>query len=162
MIFEKGYIFKISMKKFLMILAFSGSIVDAWAQKTIADSTGRIVVNKDPRIDILGRKMAEYNESLASKFHSTRGYRLMLLSTSDRARALQLRSQLLQLYPDQSIYMIFQSPFIKLKFGNFLVKKEADDYRKQINALKIVPGNIYIVPETVEVKAEKITAQQED
>ena len=58
--------------------------------------------------------------------------------------------------------MIFQSPFIKLKFGNFLVKKEADDYRKQINALKIVPGNIYIVPETVEVKAEKITAQQED
>ena len=86
----------------------------------------------------------------------------MLLSTNDRAQALQVRSQLLQLFPDQSIYMIFQSPFIKLKFGNFLDKNEAEDYRKQVTALKIVPGNIYVVPEMVEVKADKIAAQQLD
>jgi len=152
------------MKKFLLIILFHTTAASVWAQHNTADTnnTGKVVVTKDPRIETLGRKMAEYNESLASKLHSTRGYRLMILSTSDRTQALQVRSQLLQLFPDQSIYMIFQSPFIKLKFGNFLDKGEADDYRKQINALKLVPGNIYIVPETVEVKAEKILAQQED
>ncbi len=152
------------MKKIVLFILLHALVISAWAQKTTADTAdaGKIVVNKDPRIDVLGRKMAEYNESLASKLHSARGYRLMLLSTSDRAQALQVRSQLLQLFPDQSIYMIFQTPFIKLKFGNFLEKSEADDYRKQITALKIIAGNIYIVPETVEVKGDKITAQLDD
>jgi len=152
------------MKKFLLVILLNASAATLWAQQTATDTlhTGKIVVTKDPRIDILGKKMTEYNESLASKLHSTKGYRLMLLSTSDRDQAIQVRSQLLQLFPDQSIYLIFQSPFIKLKFGNFLDKNEAEDYRKQIASLKIVSGNIYIVPEMVEVKAEKILAQQEE
>ena len=106
--------------------------------------------------------MAEYNEKLASKVHTTKGYRLMLLTTNDRAQAIQVRTRLLQVFPNQSIYMVFQSPFIKLKFGNFLDRNEANDYRKQIMDLKIVPGNIYVVPEMVEAKAEKINAQQEE
>jgi len=152
------------MKKILLIILINTMVFSAWAQKTVADTnaTGKLIVTKDPRIETLGRKMAEYNESLSSKLHSARGYRLMLLSTSDRAQALQVRSQLLQLFPDQGVYMVFQSPFIKIKFGNFLDKAEATDYRKQITALKIVSGNIYIVPETVEVKGEKIIARQED
>ena len=151
------------MKKLLLISLFNLLIVSAWAQNNIADSVtlGTVMVQKDPRIETLGKKMAEYNESLASKLHNTRGYRLMLLSTNDRTQALQVRSQLLQLFPDQSIYMIFQSPYIKLKFGNFLERAEADDYRKQIIAAKIVSGNIYIVPETVEVKAEKLNQTEE-
>lgn len=133
-----------------------------FSQQTGKDSVVMVVVNKDPRIEVLGKKMAEYNESLANKLHSTKGYRLMLLSTSDRSQVLQVRSQLLQLFPEQSCYMVFQSPFIKLKFGNFLSRDEAEDYRKQLMALKIVAGNIYIVPEMVEVKAEKILAQQDN
>ena len=94
-----------SVMFFLSVAAFSQNVV-----------TGKVTVVKDPRIESLGKKMAEYNESLANKLHSTRGYRLMILSTSDRPKAIQVRSQLLQLFPDQSIYMVFQSPFIKLKF----------------------------------------------
>jgi hypothetical protein len=151
------------MKKILMGLLFITSVSRLNAQATNADTSlqGNATVTKDPRIDILGKKMAEYNESLANKLHSTRGYRLMLLSTDDRAQALQVRSQLMQLFPDQSVYMVFQSPFIKLKFGNFLERSEAEDYRKQIVAYKVVQGNIYIVPETVEVKADKINQTDE-
>ena len=151
------------MKKLLLVLLFNVFIVSVWAQNSITDSTtiGTVTLSKDPRIETLGKKMAEYNESLASKLHSTKGYRLMLLSTNDRSKALQVRSQLLQLFPDQSIYMIFQSPYIKLKFGNFLERKEADDYRKQISAAKIVSSNIYIVPEMVEVKTEKLNQTEE-
>ena len=151
------------MKKLSLILLLNVFIVSARAQSSTSDSTamGTVTVSKDPRIETLGKKMAEYNESLANKLHSTRGYRLMILSTSDRSLALQVRSQLLQLFPDQSIYMIFQSPYIKLKFGNFLERKEAEDYRKQINAAKIVSSNIYVVPEMVEVKAEKLNQTEE-
>lgn len=146
------------MKKFLLILFINLLVNPSWAQNTITDSlvAGKVTVNKDPRIEILGKKMAEYNESLAYKLHSTRGFRLMILSTNDRAKAIQVRAQLLQLFPDQSIYMVFQSPFIKLKFGNFLERAEAEDYRKQIIASKIISGNIYIVSEMVDVKAEKL------
>jgi hypothetical protein len=151
------------MKKIPLILLLNVFMVSAWAQQKNTDSVtiGTVTVIKDPRIEILGKKMAEYNESLAGKLRSTKGYRLMVLSTNDRTQALQVRSQLLQLFPDQSIYMVFQSPYIKLKFGNFLEKGEADDYRKQIIAVKIVTGNIYIVPEMVEVKADKLNQAEE-
>jgi hypothetical protein len=144
------------MKKICMLVFVNFFIATLWAQPKVPDSIGVVTVNKDPRIDILGKKMAEYNESLASKLHSTKGYRLMLLSTDDRAKALQVRTQLLQYFPEQEVYMVFQSPFIKIKFGNFLDKNEAEDYRKQIISTQIVTGNIYVVPEMVEVKAEKI------
>ncbi len=128
-----------------------------WAQNTNPDSvvTGTVTVSKDPRIETLGRKMTEYNESLAKKNRSTRGYRLMLLTTNDRLKALKVRTQLLQRFPDQSIYMVFQSPFIKLKMGNFQDRGEATDIRRQVMAAKIITGNIYIIPELIEVKAEK-------
>ncbi len=150
------------MKHPILILASCLAIASANAQQSDSDTTGNVVITKDPRIDILGKKMAEYNEKLAGKVHTTKGYRLMLLTTNDRAQAIQVRTRLLQLFPNQSIYMVFQSPFIKLKFGNFLDKGEANDFRKQIMDLKIVPGNIYVVPEMVEAKAEKINAQQEE
>jgi SPOR domain len=149
------------MKKSILFLLLVNLASIGFGQHNTSDSTNQVIVNKDPRIDILGKKMAEYNESLASKMHSTRGYRLMLLSTNDRAKALQVRSQLLQYFPDQEVYMVFQSPFIKIKFGNFLERSEADDYRKQIVATDIIKGNIYIVPEMVEATAERINQSQE-
>ena len=129
----------------------------ARAQMAANDSLirGTVTVTKDERIDLLGKKMLEYNESLANKIHLVKGYRQMLLSTTDRSQALQVRSQLIQLFPEQSVYMTFQSPYIKLKFGNFLEKEEAEDMRKDIMAARIVPGNIYLVPEMVESKPDK-------
>lgn len=127
------------------------------AQQNHADSLvhGVVTVQKDNRIDMLGKKMAEYNEGLANKTKLVNGYRLMLLSTSDRTQAMQLRSQLLQQYPDQKVYMIFQSPYIKLKFGNYVEKTDAEKMRKQLMSSGLINGNIYLVPEMVETKQDK-------
>lgn len=150
------------MKKYLILFISCLCFVQAIAQKNGSDSSvGMVSVKKDARIEILGKKMAEYNESLAKKIHSAKGYRLMILNSTDRAQVLQVRSNLLQLFPNQGIYMVFQSPFMKLKFGNFLDRREADEYRKQIVAAKIVKGNIYIIPDTIEIKAEKPVKQDE-
>ena len=131
--------------------------VAGFSQSGKADSVirGTVTIVKDERIDLLGKKMTEYNESLANKIHLVKGYRLMLLSTTDRTRAMQLRSQLMQQYPEHTVYMTFQSPYIRLKFGNFIEKDDAEKMRKIMVQAKIITGNIYVVPEMVEMKPDK-------
>jgi len=124
------------------------------AQDTFEDSVAveKNIIHKDPRIDVLGKKMAEYNEGLALKIKMVSGYRLMLLNTTDRAFAMKLRTTLLQQYPEHKLYMSFLAPYIKLKMGNFADKAEAESMRKELQALNIVTGNIYLVNEKIELK----------
>lgn len=135
-----------------LFLALSGT-----SQTSTGDSLirGKVTVMKDDRIEMLGREMAKYNEGLANKIHMVKGYRLTIMSTTDRNQALNIRAKLLQLYPEHNVYMTFQSPYIRLKFGNFIERDEAEDMRKDIAASKLVSGNIYIVPEMVESKPDK-------
>ena len=144
---------------FLLSVLISSAL---FSQKVKMDTviTGNITLIKDSRVDLLSKKMADYNEGLANRVKSERGYRLMLLNTTDRALAMQVRSSLLQQYPDEKVYMIFMSPYIKLKFGNFTDKSEAEKTRKQILASKIVTGNVYLLPEMVEVKSDKNAAEE--
>ena len=67
-----------------------------------------------------------------------KGYRLMVLSTNDRVLAMQVRAKLLQHYPGQKIYMSFQPPNIKLKFGDYVEKTDAENVRKDMLKNKIV------------------------
>lgn len=145
------------MKNTIFLLMLIISFQSLKAQVNVVDSSAKqlITVSKDERIDLLGKKMAEYNESLATMIHLEKGFRLMLLSTTDRAHAIQIRSKLMQQFPDQNVYMIFQSPYIKLKFGDFLLEEDAIKMKKQLNETKIIAGNIYIIPEMVEVKPDK-------
>ena len=145
------------MKKAGFTILLGLIISSSLAQKATSDTAllGKVTITKDDRIDLFGEMLAAYNENNTKNLRASKGYRLMLLSTSDRNKAMEVRSRLLQQFPDQKVYMAFQSPFIKLKFGNFTERDEADKFRKQIINQKIVIGNIYIVPETIEVKPDK-------
>ena len=147
------------MYRFLLIFLSIITASVSKSQDTLPQ--GNVTYTVDPRIETLGNKMAEYNEALAaSAARIAKGYRLMVLSTSDRNEALNLRTRLLQLYPDQKVYMIFQSPYIKVKFGNFLDRNDAEKTKKQLNATKVVSGNIYVVAEKIEVKPEKTETEE--
>ena len=144
------------MKKgviFIITIMLTGNLM---AQETIADTVryANVVIKKDARVDVLGEKMLAYNIGLAKNIRSGKGYRLMVLSTNDRNLAMQLRSKLLQQYPEHKVYMIYQNPFIKLKMGNFVEKEEAENFKKQLLKQKIMPGNIYVLPENIELKPE--------
>lgn len=145
--------------KLILILVFSLMFsVEAFAQNTEVDSvvTGKVTIYKDPRLDILAKKEAEYNAAtvgLGAK--AAKGYRLLVLNSNDRNYAMKIRAELLQRFPEEKVYMTFQAPFIKLKFGNFLEKEDAEKYRKMITGSKIVTTNVYVVPEIIEVKVEK-------
>lgn len=147
------------MRKIITLFIFVLSICSVRAQDSLMQGTVNYTV--DPRLEVLGTKMAEYNEALANSIARTaKGYRLMLLSTNNRNDALNLRTQLLQLYPEHKVYMIYKAPFIKIKFGNFIDKKDAEKMRKQLNDTRVVTGNIYILTETIEVKPEKPATEE--
>lgn len=149
------------MKKIVLLYLLALLVNTATAQNTLntVDSTrpaGKVTIIKDSRLDELTKIEAAFNEDMAAKAKtSAKGYRLMLLSTNDRVLAMKVRTQLLQRYPEQKVYMSFQPPYIKLKFGNFLDKEEAEDYRKEILKYNLVTSNIYLSAETIEVKPDK-------
>ena len=146
------------MKQTMLLIFTSLFVVAAHAQIPVTDSavTGKVTVIKDPRLDILAQKEAEFNKAtvgMGSK--AAKGYRLLVVSSNDRNYAMKVRAELLQRFPEQKPYMTFQAPFIKIKFGDFVEKGEAERYKKMIASYKIVTNNIYLVSEVVEVKADK-------
>lgn len=145
------------MKKVLGLLLILFFCLDTIAQTTAPDTSyfATVHIQKDERLDVLGEKMYAYNAALAKNIRSGKGYRLMVLSTNDRNMAMQLRSRLLQQYPEHKVYMVYQNPFIKLKMGNFEDRSEAESFKKHLLGQKMLPGNIYILPENIELKPEE-------
>jgi hypothetical protein len=141
------------MKK-ILFLVFSLAALQTFAQ-TDSLSPVPVIVHRDFRLDILARKEAELNAAVTkAAARSAMGYRLQVLSTNDRELAMRTRTQLLQRYPDQKVYMLFQAPYVKLKFGNFTSKQEADMYKSQISRM-LGGTSIYTLSERIEVKPEK-------
>jgi len=146
------------MKQGILLFTTLLFFITANAQTTTFDTTitGKVTVNKDPRLEILAKQEADINKAtvgLGTK--AAKGYRLLVVNSNDNNYVKKVRSALLQRFPEQKVYMSFQAPFIKLKFGNFVDKDEAEKYRKMLASSKIVTTNIYLVPEIVEVKADK-------
>ena len=147
------------MKILFLILSFLFSVVTIHAQGLTSNDTlvslGNVTVIKDSRIELLAKKEAEVNEAIANGPKFAKGFRLMVLSTNDRTKAMNVRAKLLQLFPEQKIYMSFQPPYIKVKLGNFIEKLEAEEYKKEIILNKLVTTDIYLLPEIIEIKADK-------
>jgi hypothetical protein len=141
--------------RYLFILIFLSFCAPSFSQSADTILQNKVVVFKDARLDILGRREAEINTAILKKQARTaQGYRLMILNTSDKDYAFKVRAELLQKFPEQKPYMWYANPYIRIKFGNFRTKEEADVYRKQIS--KMLNGaNIYYLQETIEVDPGK-------
>jgi hypothetical protein len=141
------------MKSFLSFIAVLITL-SVHAQDVVKTDTtvveGSLTVDKDPRLDVLAKSQADFN-SIAQK--SAKGYRLMVLNTNNRALAMNLRSKLLQKYPDQKVYMSFQPPYIKLKFGDYTNEEDANRYKDELIKSKLITGSIYVVPEVIDLSS---------
>lgn len=140
--------------KILMIFSVLFITVNSSAQ--ISETlSGGVVVYKDYRINTLEAKESKINiENLKNMARFRKGYRLMLLNTSDKNYAFKIRTELLQKFPEQKLYMWFANPYIRLKFGNFYDKDEAEAYRKKISPI-LGGATIYLLNETVEIPPGK-------
>ena len=109
-----------------------------------------IIVKKDPRLDVLSVKQLQSNQrsALMTSNGLYKGFRIQVISTSKRDEATFTQADLQLKYPDEKIYLSFQSPNYKVRIGNFLKKEEAEKFKIELN--KIFPNGVYIVEDAVE------------
>jgi hypothetical protein len=113
-----------------------------------------VIIHKDPRVDILVKKQASINEAVKkSSARTMRGYRLLVVNTNNREEAIAAKTKIYTYFPELSAYMTYQSPYFKLKAGNFKTRDEAERVRKSMAT--VFPKGVFIINDIVEVKGEK-------
>jgi hypothetical protein len=140
---------------FITLLGLSGIEVSAQdsAWKKPVDSNS-VVIYKDPRLDMLVKKQAQINEETSRDARRTaRGFRLMIINTNKRDEAIAAKTKVYTYFPELKAYLQYQSPYFKLKVGNFKERKEAEDYQKQLNIY--FPKGVFIMNDIIEVKPAK-------
>ena len=116
-----------------------------------SDSSASVVVNKDPRIDMLVNKQIEINEiTTRNSRRSAAGYRILIVSSNDRNKVIDAKTKMYREFPELKAYMMYQSPFFRLKVGNFRERTDAEEYLSEIQ--RIYPTGVYVVTDTIEVK----------
>jgi hypothetical protein len=125
---------------------------DGFAQDSVESNS--IVVHKDSRIDLLINKQAQINEETSRNSRKTgKGYRLMIISTNKRDEAIAAKTKIYTYFPELKAYLWHQSPYYKVKAGNFKDRKEAEAYQEKVNAY--FPKGVFIMNDIVELKLDK-------
>ena len=151
--FGKIFEYKVFMKK---IVFFATILIssNAFAQDSTATDRNTVVVHKDPRLDMLVTKQAEINEETSRDARkTTKGFRLMIISTNNRDEAIAAKTKVYTYFPELKAYLWHQSPYYKVKAGNFKDRKEAEAYQKKLNVY--FSNGVFIMNDIVEVKPDK-------
>jgi len=121
---------------------------------SFSQDTSSVIIHKDPRIDLLVKKQIQINEETSREARRVgRGYRLLVINTNKRDEAVAAKTKVYTFFPELKSYLIYQSPYFKLKVGNFKDKKEAEDYRERLQ--KYFPRGVFIMNDTIELKLDK-------
>ena len=137
---------------FFSALVFS---VNLFAQTNVVTTDSyTVIVHKDPRIDLLVSKQAQINEVTSRDSRKTgKGYRLMIISTNKRDEAIAAKTKIYTYFPELKAYLWHQSPYYKVKAGNFKDRKEAETYQQRLNVY--FPKGVFIMNDIVELKLDK-------
>ncbi len=139
------------MKAIISVISlFIISPLIAHSQGYRKDSFSTVIVHKDRRFDELAAMQTEVNKKIfLSRSHFFHGFRIQAANTQNRDEANAIKAELLQRFPEQKSYLLYQSPNFRVRIGNFLIQKDAFQLRKKIAAL--YPGKgIYIIPDIIE------------
>ncbi len=96
-----------NFKTFVIILLMQLVYDKTFAQK--------IQIKSPERIDSLVQAQIEKNKQA----NSISGYRVQLMQTTDRKKANDAKTTLLEKYPDLDVYITFQAPNYKVRVGNY-------------------------------------------
>ncbi|HEX4876604.1 MAG TPA: SPOR domain-containing protein [Chitinophagaceae bacterium] len=144
--------------KFTWSVIFTLLSTVAFAQKDTtaikpADSN-TVIIHKDPRLDLLVKKQADINEITSREGRRTdKGFRLMIISTNSRDEAIAAKTKVYTYFPELKAYLWYQSPYFRVKAGNFKDRKDAEAYQRRMNAY--FPKGVFIMKDIIEVKPGK-------
>lgn len=135
----------INMMKYILLTIF---LFCAVAPELRAGDT--IIVHKDGRIDVLAEKQAAINK-VASRMNANglfKGYRLQVLNTRNRDDAFKTKATLLESFPSEKVYVLYQSPYFKVRIGNFVTRNEAENFKRDLSAYSNQPA--YVIEDLIE------------
>jgi hypothetical protein len=139
--------------KFIALVFFLCIAMTGFSQYNAADSSS-VIVHKDPRVDELAKKQAAvYAAIKKASARSMKGYRLLVINTNKRNEAIDAKAKIYTYFPDLKAYLVYQTPYFKLKAGNFRTRDEADRYRKAMAS--VFPKGVFIINDTIEITPEK-------
>jgi hypothetical protein len=121
----------------------------------------QLTIGRDPRLDMLQRRQAEVNKE--AERLSTRtgpGFRVLVVNTNDRTRAMEVKSRMMAEFPEHKAYLVYQSPYFKIMVGNLRERPEAEELRRRIQ--RLYPNGVMVVPARVEYRAERDDTFPED
>lgn len=137
----------------IFLICLNGYSQTDTTSKQPADSNS-VIVHKDPRLDLLVKKQAVINEVTSRDSRRTdKGFRLMIISTTSRDEALAAKTKVYTYFPDLKAYLWYQSPYFRVKAGNFKDRKDAEAYQKRMNSY--FPRGVFIMKDVIEVKPGK-------
>ncbi len=111
------------------------------------------MVYKDHRVDLLIKKQAQINEeTVRNNRRSMPGFRIQVVNSADRNKALEAKSKVYQLYPELKAFLLYQAPYYRLKVGNFKTRQEAADYQKSL--ARDFNTTVFIVRDVIELTPE--------
>lgn len=125
--------------------------------RTISTATATAGVSKDPRIDLLVQKQV-YLNTLALR--NMPGFRIQVISTIDRAKAMDAKARLMQLFPDYQTYLSYQSPYFRVRIGDFRNREAAQDLQQELN--NYFPNGVFTVRDYIHISPEQLFQSQDD
>lgn len=119
-----------------------------------------VVVHKDPRIDALIKKKAAINKATTNVARTGRGFRILVINTNNREEAIAAKTKVYTHFPELKAYLQYQSPYFKLRAGNFKTRDEAERYRKAMTSM--FPRGVFIVNDVIEIRPDKNGEPEEE
>ena len=125
------------------VFAFLGVVTDAQGLKgnrnnrnVVKDyfsgrDTGVVTIINDPRLDALIDRHIQSKTEL----NGLRGYRIQVYFGSGRQarkEANEAKASCISLFPTQKAHILFQTPFYKVRIGDFRTRNEAFIWHKEI------------------------------
>ena len=116
----------------------------------------KVSVQKDNRIDLLIKKQIQVNEETSRQSRrQDKGFSLLVISTTLREEALAAKTKVYTYFPELKAYLFHQSPYYRVKAGNFKERKEAEQYQRRLELL--FPKGVFIINDIIEVKLKGAT-----
>lgn len=153
---------------FIALLVISSAIANAQQRKDIIDDLqsvkngqGRVMVFEDNAIkDVLGRSMSPnrtvYSGNDGGQYVKMRGFKIQAFSGNNQRTSkneANSKQQLInQAYPEYETVVTFDSPFWRLRVGNFKSRDEANEVLNQMKGSFPAFGKeMYIVVDEVRI-----------
>jgi len=110
-----------------------------------------VSIIKDNRVDGLIKRQIQVNEETSRNARrQDKGFRLLVISTTLRDEALAAKTKVYSYFPELKAYLFHQSPYYKVKAGNFKDRKDAELYQRRLELL--FPKGVFIINDLIEVK----------